>query len=383
MDQIPFYVTGLEADAEGALLSALDDLPLRRVGDAARAVAEPGKPAIAVVCLNGDPEAAFRSISGLAAGGVRVAVVGAAKDPDLILRAMRSGAREFVVAGEAERLEVAVRALVRPTQAAATSAVTAFFAAKGGMGATTIAANVAAATAARGTRSCLVDLKLQLGDVMSLLDLQSTYTVSDVLANLRRLDRELLDSSVAKHRAGMSVLAQGERLDEAEKIDAAAIAQLIGFLRQHYGSVLLDGLYGFDELALAALDAADRVVLLVTQEVPAVRNAQRTVEIFRKLGYEDAKLVLVVNRYQPRSNVTREVIAETVGLPITATVANEFALLSKAVGRGATVAEVGPRAPITRDVNALAALLGAEGQKRAAPHGRWWRRLTGGADGTR
>ncbi|WP_243337471.1 AAA family ATPase [Anaeromyxobacter soli] len=382
MDPIPFYVTGLEASAQSALLSSLDDLPLRNVSDVARAVAEPGKPAIAVVGLNGDPETAFRSISGLAASGVRVAVVGESKDPDLILRAMRSGAREYVVAGEAERLEVAVRALVRPTQTGATSSVTAFFPAKGGMGATTVAVNAAAAVAASGARACLVDLELQLGNAMSLLDLQSTYTVSDVLANLRRLDRDLLDSSVAKHRAGMSVLAQGERLDEADKIDAPAVTQLVGFLRQHYGSVLLDGLHGFDERSLAALDASDRVVVIVTQEVPAVRNAQRTVEIFRKLGYDDAKLLLVVNRYQARSNVTREVIADTVGLPVTATVANDFALLAKAVGRGATLAEVGPRAPITRDVAAIAALLRPDGPKSAA-RAPWWRRLTGGAHGTR
>ncbi|WP_242333421.1 MULTISPECIES: AAA family ATPase [unclassified Anaeromyxobacter] len=382
MDTIPFFVTGLEASVQTALLSALDDLPLQNVSDAARAVAEPGKPAVAVVGLNGDPETAFRSISGLAAGGVRVAVVGAAKDPDLILRAMRSGAREYVVAGEAERLELAVRSLVRPTPTAAASSVTAFFPAKGGMGATTLAANSAASIAARGARACLVDLELQLGDAMSLLDLQSTYTVSDVLANLRRLDRDLLDSSIARHRAGMSVLAQGDRLDEADKIDASAITQLIGFLRQHYGSVVLDGIHGFDELSLAALDASDRVVLVVTQEVPAVRNAQRTVEIFRKLGYDDSKLLLVVNRYQARSNVTREVVADTVRLPVTATVTNDFALLAKAVGRGATLAEVGARAPITRDVEALAALLDAEGAKSSA-RTSWWRRLTGGGRGTR
>ncbi|ABS28145.1 AAA family ATPase [Anaeromyxobacter sp. Fw109-5] len=382
MDQIPLYVTGLAAEAEGQLLSALDDLPIHKVDAEPRALAEPGKPAIAVVGLNGDPEAAFRSVTGLAAGGVRVAVVGDSKDADLILRAMRSGAREFVVAGEPERLEVAVRALVRPGMARTTSTVTAFFPAKGGMGATTIAANAAAAAAARGARACLVDLELQLGDALSLLDLQSAYTVSDVLANLRRLDRELLDSSVAKHRAGMSVLAQGERLDEADKIDAAAIGQLVGFLRQHYGHVLLDGLHGFDELSLAALDAADRVVLLVTQEVPAVRNAQRAVGIFRKLGYEDSKLLLVLNRYQPRSNVTREVITETVGLPVAATVANDFPLLANAVGRGATLAEVGPRAAITRDVEALASLLGAEDDSGATRRS-WWRRLLGGAHGSR
>jgi pilus assembly protein CpaE len=382
MDPIPIYVAGLSPDAEGALLSALDDLSLRRVAEAARAAPDAAAPGVAVVALDGDPDGAFRVVSGLSGGGVRVAVVASAKDPELILRAMRAGAREFVVAGEAERLALAVRALVRPGAGAARSEVTAIFGAKGGMGATTVAANVAAACASRGGRTCLVDLDLRLGDVLSVLDLQGGYTIGDVLANLRRLDRDLLDSSIARHRSGVSVLAQGERIEEADAIDAAAIGQLIGFLRQHYGHVLLDGLRGFGELSLAALDAADRVVVLVSQEVPAIRDAQRCVAVFRRLGYGDRKLVLVVNRFQPRSNVTREVIAETVGLPVAATIANDYALLAKAVSRGGTVAEEAARAPIAGDMAALAGLLGAD-EGGAAPRAPWWRRLLRGANGAR
>jgi pilus assembly protein CpaE len=294
-------------------------------------------------------------------------VVGPAKDPDLILRAMRAGAREYAVVGDAAKLQQAVRSLARPDGAAAAGQVLAVFPAKGGMGATTLAANLAAALVTGGDRACLVDLDLQLGDVNAFLDVHGGYTITDVVANMRRLDRELLDASVVAHRSGVHVLAQEERLEEAEHLDAAAVEKLIGFLRQHYGHLVLDGLRGFDERSLAALDAADRVVLVVTQEVPAVRNAQRCVELFRKLGYPDAKLAIVVNRCLKSSNITPEVIAETLGVPVTAAVANDFASASRAVQRGSTILDEAPRSALARDVATLARKLSGGDQDRRRP----------------
>jgi pilus assembly protein CpaE len=177
---------------------------------------------------------------------------------------------------------------------------------------------------------------------------------------MRRLDRDLLDASVATHRSGVHVVAQGERLEEAEQIDTASVEKLLGFLRQHYSHVIVDGLRRFDELALATLDASDRILLLVTQEVPSVRNAQRCMEIFRKLTYPDERTALVVNRYLKSSNITAQVIGETLGIPVTGTIANDFAATSRAVHRGATLLEEAPRSPIVRDLQALAAVIGGE-----------------------
>ncbi|ABC82596.1 AAA family ATPase [Anaeromyxobacter dehalogenans] len=367
MEQRGIYVTGLAPAAEAELLTSLRDLRLARVDEAPARGEDAARTPLAVVGLNGNADGAFATVARLAASGARVAVVGPAKDPDLILRSMRAGAREYAVAGDAARLQQAVRSLARPDGAVAAGQVLAIFPAKGGMGATTLAANVAADLVRGGDRTCLVDLDLQLGDVNAFLDVHGGYTITDVVANMRRLDRDLLDASVQAHRSGVHVLAQEERLEEAEHLDAAAVEKLIGFLRQHYQHLVLDGLRGFDERSLAALDAADRVVLVVTQEVPAVRNAQRCVELFRKLGYSDAKLAIVVNRCLRASNITPEVIAETLGVPVTATVANDFVSASRAVQRGSTVMEEAPRSALARDVSALARKLSGADQDRRRP----------------
>jgi pilus assembly protein CpaE len=350
------YLDGLPAPAQAALLAAVNDLQLVPIPTEPSKAADVLRPSIAIISIDREPEGAFALVSTLAAAGVRVAVSAPSQDPALVLRALRAGAREFVVGTDPKGLEQAVRSLTRPTPGAA-SRVTAVFAPKGGVGATTLAVNLAASIAAGAERTCLVDLDLQLGDAQSFLDVEGGYSISDVLANERRLDRDLLDASVAQHQSGVRLLSQSSRLEEAEHVDAGAVAKLLAFLRGQYSHVFVDGLRNFDELSLAALDGADRVLLVVTQQVPSVRNAQRSMQVFRKLGYGETKISLVVNRFQKASTITPAVIGETVGLPVLATVANDYASLQRALHHGKTLAEAAPRSSATHDVAALAELL--------------------------
>ena len=360
---------GLPAAADAAIGPVVEELGLRRVAETAQ------RPSMALVSLDGDIATGIELVHALASAGTRVAVAAQTKDADLILRAMRAGAREFVSSADAGALVGAIRSLVRPTFAVSTGMLTAVFPAKGGMGATSIATNLAGILAGRGDRACLVDLDLELGDVLALLDLPGSYSIADVIENMRRLDRELLDSSIVRHRSGLAVVARGDRIDDAARVNPEGVTKLFSFLRQHYAHVLIDGLHGFGELALGAVDAADRILLVVTQEVAAVRNAQRCLDIFRRLGYPDSKVKLVINRYQKSSRITSEVVAETTGIPVAATVANDFALLNRAVNRGNLLTEEAPRAAIVRDIEALTSLLGSAPEPAARPAsiiGRWF-----------
>ncbi len=317
------------------------------------------RPAVAAVSLDNDVPAALRYITRLAANGTRVVALGPAKDADLILRAMRAGANEFALSSDAEQIANALRAQLRPVSRVRLGSVATVFAAKGGVGATTIAVNLAGALQRQGQRVCVLDLDVNLGDVLSFLDVAGTYSVSDVAANMHRLDRELLDSSLPRHRSGLHLLAQGEKLEEADRIDGPTISKLLEFLRHLYDFVVVDGVRAFDELPLSALDVSERILLVVTQEVPAVRNARRCVDIFRRLGYGDGRVQLVVNRHHPRARIPDQAIEETTGLPVAARLANDFGAASEAIHRGALVAEAAPRSPLVRDLDALASLLGA------------------------
>jgi pilus assembly protein CpaE len=350
-------IAGVRPSTEARLRAAFQEVEFVPVRDprTGRGAPRPAG-AAAIVDLDGDTEQGFRLVRELSGGGLRVVVLGASKDPDLILRAMREGAKEFVLAADEGELERALRHQVTPPSSDV-GRVYAVFSAKGGVGGTTLATNLAGALQRGGERTCLVDLNLNMGDVLAFLDLPGGYSIADVIANMRRLDRELLDSSLLTHASGVHVLAQSHRLEEVDRIEPLLVGSMLRFLRLHYGAVVLDGLRSFDELSLTALDEADQILLVVAQEVPAVRDARRCAELLGRLGARE-KVKLVVNRFQKGLEITPEVIAETVGLPVAATVANDYPAVIRAVNRGQLLFEEAPRSQVTKGVEQLAAVVG-------------------------
>jgi len=311
-------------------------------------------PGAAIVSVRSDTPQRFGLIHNIAQAGGIVIVVSETKDPELILRSMRSGAREFVLDSDHEELRHAVRTHAKVTFGTGElGQVVTIFGAKGGVGATAIATNLAGAMQRRSLRVCLVDLDLYLGDVLAFLDITGNYSITDVLANMSRLDRDLLATSVTKHRSGVSVLAQSGKVEEAEQIKGPDVTALLEFLRRNYDFVIVDGVRGFDELSLAALDGSQHVFMTLTQDVPAVRNGQRCLELFGRLQYDQGRIKLLLNRYAKASKITVDVVGETLGQPLTHTISNDFLLLIDAINRGVLLTEVAPRARITQDIEGL------------------------------
>jgi pilus assembly protein CpaE len=317
-------------------------------------------PGVVLVAVSPQTPHNFGYIYNVTAAGGVVVVVSQTKESDLILRAMRSGAREFVVDSDVDEIQMAVRAQAVNLEAHPDGSVITVFPAKGGVGSTMIATNLAGALQRKGLRVCLVDLDLHLGDVVSFMDIAGSYSISDLLSNLARLDRDLLETSITKHSSGVAVLAHSGRMEESEHIAPADIGKLLGILRQHYDRVIVDGVRGFDEMALAALDASQVLLMVLTQDVPAVRNAQRCIELFGRLGYDQQKVKLVLNRYQKASKITLEVIADTLKVPVAHTIANDFVSIIDAINRGVLLVEAAPRAKLTQDISDLVAIVGGE-----------------------
>ena len=363
MERNTVLLAGVEPHVEAALRAALKDAAITVLPDMApgREELRALQARIAVVSVSASAseggEGPFRLVSALASAGAHVVVVGPDKDPDLILRAMREGAREYLTAGEVEKLVHVIREQARSTVAGLGSVV-AVLPAKGGVGATSIATNLAGVCVRNGDRACLLDLDLAMGDALAFLDLSGGYAISDVIANMQRIDRGLLDASVLHHGSGVHVLSQTEKMQEAARIDPASISSLIRFLRQHYKTIVLDGLRTLDDHAVAALDACDHVLLLVTQEVPAVRRGQRCVSFLRQLGHDDARVRLVVNRYSRAAEVKNELVADTIGLPISATIASDYPALIRSINRGSLLIEEAPRSQLAKEIEALGSLIG-------------------------
>jgi pilus assembly protein CpaE len=375
----------LESDLKMALRDVCTiqplNVPAELIADEYRRI----NPGAAIVAVSAQTPQRFGLIYNIVAAGGVVIVVSPTKDPELILRAMRAGAREFVLESDHEELKLAVRSQAQVTETVdGNGAVITIFGAKGGVGCTTIASNLAGALAATGARVCIIDLDFHLGDVLSFMDVAGNYSITDVLQNMGRLDRELLESSMMRHPSGVNVLAQSGKMEEAEHIKGADIGNLLTFLRKHYHYVLLDGVKGFDEISLAALDGSQHVLMVLTQDVPAVRNGQRCLELFGRLGYDQAKVKLILNRYQKSSKITLDVVTDTLKVPVSHAIANDFVSVIDAINRGLLLKDAAPRARLTQDIQGLVPLV-AGARKNEGPRRSFLGGLFGGkkvADGS-
>jgi pilus assembly protein CpaE len=283
-------------------------------------------------------------------------------DPDLILRAMRSGIHEFLpLPLEDKDLAAAVDRLMRRNQASAQRGrVIAVYSGKGGLGNSTITVNIAHAFASnhRNARVAVADLVVSGGDVRVLLNLRPTYDMADVAAKLDRIDSDLLHSLLTPSRGGIWVLPAPDDTELDNTLDGNVTSTIIELLRNEFALTLLDCEHHMGERTLAALDSADRIVLVTELSVTALRSTQRTLGLCRRLGYPDEKLCIVVNRFQSGEVLSPSDASDLLRAEIFWRLPNDYRTAAAALAKGVTVSEGEPLSKLSTSFSQLAAKLG-------------------------
>ena len=296
-------------------------------------------------------------------GTCTVVIVSRQRNPDNILNAMRSGAKDFAyLEQDGGDIRRALVELQRNAQAPATGQrgkIITVFSAKGGSGSTTIALNLAGALAKQRVdnaplKIAIVDFDLAMGDVLVFLDMTARYSFQELLTNMHRLDAELLYSSMARHSSGVYVMSQTDHLEEGRELSGADAGTVLEYLRRHFDFIVIDGLRDFGEIALTALDKADHIILTLTQDIPALKNANRCLRLFSRLGYDGNRLGLALNRFRASGNLTTDAIADAIGRKITWTVANDFPSAIRAANEGKLLIDVAASSQLSKDIHAMA-----------------------------
>ncbi|MFD9320577.1 CpaE family protein [Streptomyces sp. NPDC060053] len=230
--------------------------------------------------------------------------------------------------------------------------------AKGGVGATLTAVQLALAAQASGRPTALVDLDLQSGDVASYLDVQFRRSVVD-LAAIADISPRILAEAVFRHETGVALLlapAEGER---GEEVTDRAARQIIGALRSRYEVVVVDCGAQLSGAGAAAVELAERALLVTTPDVVAVRGAKRTVRMWDRLQIRKAEeTTVVVNRHTRSTEIQPPLIQKITGTAIAATtVPANFRELQAAVDAGRVHALDG-KGTVRQALWALAAELG-------------------------
>jgi pilus assembly protein CpaE len=323
----------LAALARGTGLTVGSVVPLDEVGMVDRQVPVPD---VLVIDLRG--EAGLPpSLATLKRRAPRLAVVIVASqlDPALMLDAMRAGVNEFVTEPVAAAdLKAAIdRVAASVAEPTAAGKVLAFVGAKGGVGTTTLAVNVATTLAAEHPSQVVIaDLHVTAhGDAALLLGVEPRFSVADALDNTHRLDDAFLRTLVVRSKGGLDVLASPER-PALRSPDPQQVRALIETLASHYRAVVLD-VPRTDLGMIDSLEPMTTMTLVVNQELPTVRRAAQIAAILRQ-RYGKERVAAVVSRYDSRADIGQEDIERVVGLPVWAVLPSDYRKVIAAANAG-------------------------------------------------
>lgn len=226
---------------------------------------------------------------------------------------------------------------------------------KGGTGTTTLAVNLALTLHNDDTRVALVDGNLQFGDIAVFVNEQGKNTIADLASRADELDPEIVEEVMVKHAAsGVHILAAPNRPEYAEKVSSAQFSKVLEYLRQMYAYVVVDTSSYLTDVTLSAIDVSDLIVLVTTQDIPAIKNCRLFLDLLQTMGVERGRILFTMNRFDKRVNITPERVAENLKQEVTSVVPLDEQTVMKAMNRGVPFVIDSKNQPATRGILSLA-----------------------------
>jgi pilus assembly protein CpaE len=282
-------------------------------------------------------------------------------DTDIILQAMRSGAEEFLaqpfnwptVVQSLERIRAKIN--LQSAKSTDRGRIVTVFSNKGGVGTTTVATNLAVALATEHRKSvCLVDLVLQFGSVTSFLNLEPSYTILDLVKNLKHLDPMLVEGSLVRHASGVRVLAEPFHAEDASAIKHTEIEEILGALIQSFDFVIVDAPKEFDDNVAAVVERSHQVLFVTEMDIPSLKNSRRAIDLFQRVGVHQANIRLILNRYIKTKVMDIESVEKALATKVFWTLPNDYPTAISAINQGISIVDGAPKSDLARGYRGLA-----------------------------
>jgi pilus assembly protein CpaE len=325
------------------------------------------KPDIGIVCIDSNPDKGLKLVETLrdTSSECAILVVSGSSDGQVILRAVRAGAKEFLT--QPVRVEDLVSAVDRISSqkfgggsgSTRSCHVIAVAGATGGVGTTSAAVNLGCVLAAEPRNSVvLVDLDMALGDADVFLDAIPDYTLVDVAQNISRLDFSLLKRSLTKHGSGLYLLPRPVQLQDASLVSPDDLTRVLGLLKATFTHLIIDCSKSYNELDFVALKSAKDVLLITQLDLPCLRNVVRLMMSFNETEGLKDKVKIVVNRVGLGSGeISLKKAQETMGREIFWQLPNDYKTMVEVRNNGVPLIEQAPKAGITQAFITLAETL--------------------------
>ena len=336
-----------------------------------------GPSTVDVVCVELDdinPERTLAAIKGLIEKNpeLEVFLTAGSTDSQVMLEAFRIGVKEFLPQPiNRKEFDTAVGRLkerLKSKEGRKTTKggkIVAFLGAKGGIGTSTLAVNLAMSVRQlnREKQVALVDLNLDDSDLPLFLDLQPGKGFRDLARDLSRLDATFVQSLISKHESDLHVLQSGLTGGDGaigEGLPGGAALHTLDVMRSLYDHVFVDCGHSLNPETRETLDFASMVVLVTTLSLPSIRRTKQFLQTMREAGFDREKVTIVVNRYQSSD---AELLQHAEGLfeqKVGWLVPNDYPMASSSLNNGVPLTVHAPRAALTQWYVTHAALLVGE-----------------------
>jgi pilus assembly protein CpaE len=266
-----------------------------------------------------------------------IVLVTTSLEPALLLEAMRAGVNELVCEPLTQAdLEKAIHRVVRQ-RLASTGRVFAVVGAKGGVGATTVAVNIATTLGSAGKpdRTLLMDLHQTGGDAAVFLGVEPRFSILDAQENIHRLDLVFLKGLVTQVTPHVDLLASSDR-SVASHVDVSTIRTVIDAVTSAYRFTVLD-VPRSDGAALDALDRVSTIIVVANQELATVKSTSRLAASLRQ-RYGRDKVVVVLSRSDRRADIGHADVERVIGMPVAHTFPSDYRTALQALNKGRPVA---------------------------------------------
>lgn len=279
---------------------------------------------------------------------------------DLIVRIMRAGAKEFIpipiLKNEFfDSLNKIISQFEEPKKNNKCKIIS-VFSNKGGIGKTSLATNLALELSKITKESvALIDMNFQMGDITTFLDLKPSFNISYMLENIDKINETFLLSTLEKYKnSSLYILADPPYFKQADNIQPKQITKLFNTLKETFSYIIVDAEASFDGKNIAALDNSDLILLVTVANIPALRNTQRCLELFEKLGYDKNKTQIVVNRYMENDEIKEDDVEKVLSKSVYWKIPNNYFALMTAINKGVPVSSINANTNIAQSYKDLA-----------------------------
>jgi pilus assembly protein CpaE len=319
--------------------------------------------------------------------GSPVVIMSVQGERDYLRRAMQSGAREFLIKPfSGDELIASIRRvyqleqkkesfLAKTTGGTAAPAAPAaggtpaakraeqgqvlfFYSGKGGVGKSLIAANLAVSMAneTKG-KVALVDLDLQFGDIGVLLNLDHSQGITDLVENIDHMDPDFIREIMVDGPYGIKVLLTPISPELADLVTVDHVRRIFGELRKMFDYIIVDSSAHLGEINLEVLDHADKVVVVTSLSIPAIKNTKLALKIFDSLSISPDRVVLLLNKSDAHSEFNKESVEANLRFPIAGQIPNDPKLVINSINRGNPFVTTHPESEISQRIRELVAKL--------------------------